>query len=368
MTTKKILCIIGTRPEAIKMAPLILHLQTQPWASVYIVVTAQHRELLDQALSLFNLRPNLDLNIMTPHQTLSGLTANILQQLTPILKEQQPDIVLAQGDTTTTFASALASFYQQIPFGHIEAGLRSHQFNNPFPEEINRKLATQLTRLHFAPTQIASNNLLAEGIPAENIFVTGNTVVDALLLIMKMTTRAPPEFRLNPYHRLILVTTHRRENFGAPLIAICAALLALVHQLPDIEIILPVHPNPVVTQTIYTYLANNPAIHLIPPIPYDQMIGLLQHVTLVLTDSGGLQEEAPVFGKPVLILRDFTERPEGVLAGIAELVGTRTSTIIERTIKLLTDSVAYQKQSKTACPYGDGHAALYISEILQQQL
>lgn len=361
-----ILCCVGTRPEAIKMAPVIQALQHTPWATCRVLATAQHRALLDQMLAFFDITPDVDLNIMTDGQTLPALTARLLVQLDQTLAIEQPHLVLAQGDTTTVFTTALASFYRGIPFGHVEAGLRTHTLTAPFPEEANRVLAGHLTTLHFAPTAAARDNLLREGLPAERIYLTGNTVIDALFLAAKRAT--PLDVPLDPQKRLILITAHRRESFGAPLRQICQAVATLCQRYPDVECLWPVHPNPAVRSVVTAMLGAQPGVHLCDPLPYGCFVTAMQRAYLLLTDSGGIQEEAPALGKPVLVLRETSERPEAIIAGVSKLVGTQTETIVREVTTLLDDPAAYAHMSVGSSPYGDGAAAGRIVAALHAHL
>lgn len=361
----KILIIFGTRPEAIKIIPVIKEMNKIPGIfKVTLCVTAQHREMLDQVLKLFEIKPDIDLNLMLKNQTLYSLSARIIERVSDLLIKLKPDLVLVQGDTTTAMAVALSAFYQKIPIGHIEAGLRTEDIYNPFPEEVNRRLISSLATFNFAPTKIAVAALKSEGIKEEKIFLTGNTIVDALNMIVPKLEK--PNFKCSQNNKkLILVTAHRRENFGKPLLHICKALKKIVEKNKNIEIIYPVHLNPNVRKIVYKELHNRERIRLIPPVNYDELIALLLNSYLVLTDSGGIQEEAPTFGKPVLVMRDKTERPEGIESGIAKLVGTQTKRIVKETTLLLTNKNAYQKMSKATNPYGDGKASQRIVHILQ---
>ncbi len=361
--TLTILCVIGTRPEAIKMAPVILALKRTPWARVCVLATAQHREMLDEALLIFGIRPDIDLNIMRPMQSLPELTARLLTALDKVMEDEAPDVVLAQGDTTTVLAAAMASFYRRVPFCHVEAGLRTHDFSNPFPEEMNRVLAGHLARLHFAPTEQAKSNLLKEGVPIERIFVTGNTVIDALLSTAAKNTEL--DMYVPVGKRLILLTAHRRENFGAPLEEIFSAVKTLAERYPELHFVYPVHPNPHVAEPAKSRLGNIPGVTLCPPLGYAQLVTLMTHSWLVLTDSGGLQEEAPALGKPVLVLRDETERPEAVEAGVAQLVGPHHDAIVTAVEHLLNDDIRYQSMVQGISPYGDGQAGVRIASILR---
>ncbi len=369
----KILSIFGTRPEAIKMAPVIRLLQADPRFESIVCVTAQHRQMLDQVLELFQIAPDYDLNLMRPNQSLPALTAAALEALDPVLTETRPDWILAQGDTTTVMAAALMAYYHKIRFGHIEAGLRTGDKFAPFPEEINRRLAGVMADRHFAPTDWARQNLLNEGVPPEKISVTGNTVIDALhwaaeqpfdsasLLAAGLNLPALEAAG----RQIVLVTAHRRENFGAPLQAIFQAILSLAkRRLGQTEFIYPVHLNPQVQEPAYRILSGQPNIHLIAPLEYLPLVNVLKRATLVLTDSGGLQEEAPGLGVPVLVLREVTERPEGLAAGTVRLVGADPQKIEETALLLLSSPAEHAKMARAANPYGDGHAAEHILAAL----
>lgn len=360
----KIICVIGTRPEAIKMAPIILALRQAPWAHVRVLATAQHREMLDEALSVFGIVPDIDLNLMRPRQSLPELTARLLTALDRVMEDEAPDVVLAQGDTTTVLATAMASFYRRIPFCHVEAGLRTHDFSNPFPEEMNRVLASRVATLHFTPTERAKSNLLNEGIAADRIFVTGNTVIDALLSVAAKNIGLDIDIPLGK--RLVLLTAHRRENFGAPLDEIFNAVKTLAERYPELHFVYPVHPNPHVSEPAKKKLEKIPNVVLCPPLGYAQLVALMKRSWLILTDSGGLQEEAPALGKPVLVLRDATERPEAVEAGVAQLVGHDSECIVASIEKLLSNDAAYQAMAHGTSPYGDGQAALRIVELIKR--
>jgi UDP-N-acetylglucosamine 2-epimerase (non-hydrolysing) len=362
----KVLCIIGTRPEAIKMAPVILAIRQQTWAQVTVVATAQHRQLLDQVLSFFDIKPEIDLDVMQPNQALSILTAQMLLKLDNVLLVEKPSIVLGQGDTTTVMVAALACFYNKIPFGHVEAGLRTGQLDYPFPEEANRVIAGHLARLHFAPTESARQNLLREGVNDHDIYVTGNTVIDALLKASERAESYAP--KVAPGRRLILMTAHRRENFGSPLERICEAVRTIADQRDDIEFLYPLHPNPHVKEVVERILRAHPRIRLTASLDYLPFIAAMQKAYLILTDSGGVQEEAPALGKPVLVLREETERPEAVREGVVKLVGTDTAYIVSETLRLLDDSVAYRAMARGISPYGDGKAADRIVAILRNLL
>jgi UDP-N-acetylglucosamine 2-epimerase (non-hydrolysing) len=360
---KTVLCVVGTRPEAVKMAPVILELRRRGWARVRVLATAQHRQMLDQVLGLFGIAPDVDLDIMRPNQELADLTARLLAGMDDTLEAERPAVVLAQGDTTTVLATALACFYRRIPFGHVEAGLRTGDLDYPFPEEMNRSVASRLARVHFAPTGTARDNLLREGIDPAHIHVTGNTVIDALLQVAEQDAPLPEGVPAG--RRLILVTAHRRENFGEPLRRICRALLTLADRNPDVHVLYPVHPNPNVTEVVRPALGGHPRITLCAPLDYRPFVSAMKKCTLVLSDSGGVQEEAPALGKPVLVLRAETERPEAVEAGVVQLVGTDTDAIVTAAQRLLDDPEAYRAMARGVSPYGDGHASERIADILQ---
>lgn len=362
----RVMPIFGTRPEAIKMAPVIRALAADRRFRVITVVTAQHRELLDRVLTLFELRPDHDLDLMRREQSLADLTARALTALDRVMAAERPEIVLVHGDTTTTFAAALASFYHRLPVGHVEAGLRTGDRYRPFPEEANRRLAGALAELHFAPTAQARAHLLAEGIESGRIFVTGNTVVDALELALarlrEQGVTRPRTVEIDrPY---LLVTAHRRENWGVKMAGICRALAAILEVHPELDLVMPVHPNPAVQRTVRDILAGRPGVHLLPPLDYDEMVLLMSGARLVLTDSGGIQEEAPVFGLPVLVLRDTTERPEAVEAGTVALAGTEEEGIYALARRVLEDGELYARMANAVNPYGDGRAADRIAGIL----
>lgn len=360
--------VFGTRPEAIKMAPIVKVLRGAPAQFETVVcVTSQHRHMLDQVLSLFGITPDIDLNLMQPDQTLDGLTARAITAITPVLKLHKPQCVLVQGDTTTAMTVALAAFYEKIPVGHVEAGLRTHDIYNPFPEEINRRMISAIATYHFAPTKTAYQHLSKEG-KKQGVYLTGNTVIDALRMILKSKRRVDLACNISRDKKLILVTAHRRENFGKPLENICAALKSLVLTHPDIEIVYPVHLNPNINGPVHRMLGGIPRIMLIPPVEYHELVYLMQKSYLILTDSGGIQEEAPAFGKPVLVMREETERPEGITAGVAKLVGTDTRKIMKETTRLLRDVKHYRKMSKAVNPYGDGKSAARIASILRKNL
>lgn len=363
---KKIICVVGTRPEAIKMAPVILALKRNPNFNVRVLATAQHRDLLDQVLSVFDIVPDIDLDIMRPNQALTTLTGRLLLELDKVLQTETPDAILAQGDTTTVMTVAMAAFYHKIPFGHVEAGLRTWDMHNPFPEEMNRVIAGKLTKWHFAPTESSRNNLLREGISDTDISVTGNTVIDALLSVVDRDIPLP--FTLDPTKRLILVTAHRRENFGEPFQQVCCALLKLLERNADIQVLYPVHPNPNVRDAAHRLLGKHPRIILCPPLDYLPFVTAMKRSYLILSDSGGVQEEAPALGKPVLVLRHETERPEAVQDGVVKLVGTDFDTIVSEVQSLIDDETAYRAMARGISPYGDGHAAARIVQVLQQEL
>lgn len=360
--------VFGTRPDAIKMCPVVLELQRFPEkVSVVVAVTGQHREMLRQVLDVFHIQPKYDLDIMQAKQTLTQITTRALEGLGKIIEEECPDIVLCQGDTSTTFVASLAAFYNKVAVGHVEAGLRTDNKYDPFPEEMNRRLTSVLADLHFAPTPMAEQNLLAEGIPASRISVTGNTVIDALLSVAERPSSFD-DLQLQGLDldgkRMILVTAHRRENWGEPMERICAAVKAIVERFQDTVVVFAVHKNPIVRDVVFPALGGLDRIHLIEPPDYVPFVHLLKKANIILTDSGGVQEEAPALGKPVLVMRKTTERPEGVEAGTALLVGTETEEIVSRASELLTSSAAYEKMSKANNPYGDGSASVRIREKL----
>ena len=371
---KKILFVFGTRPEAVKMAPILHALEShRDSLNPLVCVTAQHREMLDDVLQLFNIRPAYDLNIMKDEQSLEHITKKVIDRLTPILKKEKPDLVLVQGDTSTAFLSTLASFYLKIPVGHVEAGLRTHNDLHPFPEEANRRLTDSLSALCFAPTLSAKKNLLKENIPEKRIFLTGNTVIDALKWAVSKVHPFKNEklkdffcFRRGAENRrLILVTAHRRENFGKPLMEICRAVRRVADAFPDVEIIYPAHPNPNVQKAVKKILIRHPRILILPPLNYLDFAQVIKSSYLVVTDSGGLQEEAPSLGKPVLVLRSRTERPEAVIAGTTKVIGTKKEKIVSEISKLLRNESLYSKMARASNPYGDGRASeRTISAIL----
>ncbi|HUG34991.1 MAG TPA: UDP-N-acetylglucosamine 2-epimerase (non-hydrolyzing) [Anaerolineales bacterium] len=367
----KILTVFGTRPEAIKMAPVVRLLRQAPGVEARTCVTAQHRQMLDQALELFNIEPEYDLDLMHDGQSLAQISAGVFTLLDPVLEEFKPDWVLAVGDTTTVVTTSLLAFYRRIKFGHIEAGLRTHDKWRPFPEEINRRIATVTADLHFAPTEWSKGNLLHEGVPPDRIHVTGNTVIDALQFV---SGQDPPQevhellekLDVRGNKRLVLVTAHRRENFGKPFENICHALKEIAVR-GDIEIVYPVHLNPNVQEPVNRILKDVEHITLLPPLDYLPLVHVMKQAKLILTDSGGIQEEAPSFGIPVLVLRETTERPEGVAAGTLKIVGTEASRILDEANLLLDDPIAYEEMAKAANPYGDGHAAERIVDALLKE-
>lgn len=378
MTKKKIMLVFGTRPEAIKMAPLIHAIKAEPESfKLKVCVTSQHREMLDQVLDIFNIKPDIDLNLMTKNQNLSNLTSLILNKMQTVFTKHQPNIVLVHGDTTTTLATSMAAFYESIPVGHVEAGLRTYNLNAPFPEEFNRQITSKITKWHFVPTKLSKKNLLSEGVDKSLIKITGNTVIDALHLILKRIDKNKyRQKNLNdilnsviPFNwknkNFILITAHRRENFGDRFLKICSALKELSVNYPKIHFVYPVHLNPNVSKIVYKLLKGIKNIHLIKPLEYEPFIYLLKHSYLVLTDSGGIQEEAPSLGKPVLVMRETTERPEAVEAGTVEIVGSNKKNIIKGVSHLLNDNKYYQKMSRAHNPYGDGLACKRILDVLR---
>lgn len=372
-TVLKVLIVFGTRPEAIKMAPLIMALADDPTFKSRVCVTAQHREMLDQVLRLFTIVPDYDLDIMRPTQSLGEITSHILTGMQPVLDNFCPDVVLVHGDTTTTLAASLAAFYQHIPVGHVEAGLRTGDLSSPWPEEANRKLTSHLARWHFAPTDNARANLLAEGLPATHIAVTGNTVIDALFWIRdRIINNAKLRARLDKHYafldsmqKMILVTGHRRESFGAGFKHICIALAHIALNHPDVQVVYPVHLNPNVSEPVNSMLSDIVNIKLIDPQDYLPFVYLMDRATIILTDSGGIQEEASSLGKPVLLMRDTTERPEAVAAGTVRLVGTDEQKIHQAISQLLNDTQVYQRMSRAHNAYGDGHACERIITVLK---
>ncbi|HWS23162.1 MAG TPA: UDP-N-acetylglucosamine 2-epimerase (non-hydrolyzing) [Anaerolineales bacterium] len=369
MTTKiKVLNIIGTRPEAVKMAPIIKAMESDSAFECTTCATAQHRELLDQVLNLFQIKPDIDLDLMKPDQSLSVLTSQILTNLDPVITQLKPDWILAQGDTTTVMTAALLAYYNRINFGHVEAGLRTFKNFEPYPEEGNRRIAGTIATAHFAPTETAKNNLLRENVSSESIFITGNTVIDAIQSVG--TLPIPTELltlksEIGP-KKIILVTAHRRENFGEPIRSICTAIATLAQEFKnEIHFVYPVHPNPNVKEVATKLLKDVPNVSLLQPLDYLPMVHLIKESYLVLTDSGGLQEEAPGFGKPVLVMRNVTERPEGIQAGTVRLVGTKSRQIEEMVKKLLVDHDDYLSMAQAVNPYGDGKASARIIEVIK---
>lgn len=368
----KILFVFGTRPEAIKLCPLVLELRKQPGKfDARVCVTAQHRAMLDQVLTAFNVQPDHDLNLMLPGQTLFQSTSRILTGLEPVLESERPRLVVVQGDTTTTFCGALAAFYKHTPVAHVEAGLRTHDMAQPFPEEMNRVVTGRLAALHFAPTEAAARNLHEEGVDSEAISVTGNTGIDAVLFVRDALEQgrlhADPWHGLDPGRKLIVVTAHRRESFGSGFERICTALVRLARR-DDVQIVYPVHPNPNVQDPVNRILKNEPNIRLIEPLDYVPFVDLMRRAYLLITDSGGVQEEGPSLGKPILVLREKTERPEAVDAGTVELVGTDPERIWMATSKLLEDKEFYEAKTRVHNPYGDGRASARISDLIDSFL
>jgi UDP-N-acetylglucosamine 2-epimerase (non-hydrolysing) len=366
MPRKSVLCVVGTRPEAIKMAPVILKLKERKQFDVRVLATAQHRHMLDQVLGFFGIEPDLDMDIMRPNQALTTLTARLLLGLDDILSAEQPGAVLVQGDTTTVMAVALACFYHNIPIGHVEAGLRTWNIRNPFPEEANRVIAGRLAKWHFAPTQGSKRNLIKDGVGEDSIHVTGNTVIDALL--MTASKDLDIGIRLDPDKRLILITAHRRENFGKPFEAVCSALRKLAEANSNVQFLYPVHPNPNVKETALKVLSGLPNFILCDPLDYAPFVAAMKRSHFIISDSGGVQEEAPALGKPVLVLRAETERPEAVTEGVVRLVGTSEELILQEAQKLLDDEGAYREMARGVSPYGDGNAAQRISGVLEAEL
>jgi UDP-N-acetylglucosamine 2-epimerase (non-hydrolysing) len=371
MTKLRVLSVFGTRPEAVKMAPVVQALNAVPEVESRVCVTAQHRQMLDQVLDLFEIKPDYDLNLMRPNQSLAGLTAEVMENLDPVLADEHPDWVLVQGDTTTVMTAALAAFYRGIRVGHVEAGLRTGDKRQPFPEEINRRIAGTIADLHFAPTELSRQNLLREGVDDRYIRVTGNTDIDALSMILKLPAPAQVVNWLKEWqitegkNRLVLVTAHRRENFGQPIEEVCAALKTLAQDYAGkLHIVYPVHLNPNIQEPVFRILGEVANIHLLEPLDYLPLVHFMKAATIVLTDSGGIQEEATGLGKPTLVLREKTERPEGVDAGVLKLVGTDQKLIVSATHRLLDNEDEYAKMAHAANPFGDGHAAERIVKAL----
>lgn len=365
---KNIAVVFGTRPDTIKLAPIILGLRKHPRFRVITIATAQHRHMLDQVLDVFKIKPDFDLDIMEPKQSLAKLTRNTIAALDDVLVETKPDMVLVQGDTTTTFVGSLAAFYRQIPVGHVEAGLRTQDKANPFPEEINRRLTSCIADLHFAPTATAKQALLKEHISRNQIIVTGNSVIDALAYAIKRTYTFP-DHRLNEFvdegRKIVLLTMHRRENWGAPMTGACKAVKGLAGRYPDYRFVFPVHLNPIVRDVVYPILGGVKNVLLIEPLPYSDFVNLMARSHLILTDSGGVQEEGPSLGKPILVLRTITERPEAVKSGTVKLVGLDPSTITKTATTLLDDQGAYQRMASATNPYGDGQASRRTVQALE---
>ena len=371
MKKLKVMTVFGTRPEAIKMAPLALELKKYDNIESIVCVTAQHRQMLDQVLEIFGITPDYDLDIMKTRQSLIGITTRVLEGLDEVIKKEQPDIVLVHGDTSTSFVAALAAFYNQVKVGHVEAGLRTYDKYSPFPEEMNRQLTGRIADLNFSPTEQNRKNLLKENVSDDIIYITGNTVIDAL----KTTVRDDYKFKdecLNNLDfdnkRVIIVTAHRRENLGKPLENICNALKQIVTEYEDVELVYPVHLNPAVRETAFGILGDMDRVHLIDPLDVEELHNAMSRSFMVMTDSGGIQEEAPSLGKPVLVMRDTTERPEGIAAGTLKLVGTDEETIYKEFKTLLTNKEEYDKMSKASNPYGDGFASKRIADILEEKL
>ena len=362
---KKIMLVFGTRPEAIKMCPLVNELKTREALDVKVCVTGQHRQMLDQVLETFDVQPDYDLSIMKDKQTLFDVTVNILQSIKEVLEQERPDVVLVHGDTTTTFVTALACFYLQIKVGHVEAGLRTHNIYSPYPEEFNRQAVGIVAAYHFAPTEMAKQNLLQEGKDPATIYVTGNTAIDALQTTVKSEYQHP-ELEWAKDSRLIMITAHRRENLGEPMRQMFRAIRRIMDKYEDVKAIYPIHMNPVVRETADEILASCDRIHIIEPLDVFDFHNFLANSFMILTDSGGIQEEAPSLGKPVLVMRDTTERPEGVKAGTLKLVGTSEETIYEEFDRLLSDENAYKEMSTASNPYGDGTACKRIADILEK--
>lgn len=364
MNKIKVMTVFGTRPEAIKMAPLVLKLKSDNRFEEVTVVTAQHREMLDQVLEIFKIKPDYDFNIMHKNQTLEEITAKVLVDLSKVIKEQKPDIVLVHGDTTTSFAAGLATFYQQVTLGHVEAGLRTWNKYSPFPEEMNRQMTDDLTDLYFAPTEISKENLIKENHQAKHIFVTGNTAIDAIQETVQKDYHHDVLDEISAESRMILVTMHRRENQGEPMRRVFKVMREVIDQHPDVEIVYPVHLSPNVQKAAREILGGDPRIHLIDPLDVVDFHNLAKRSYFIMTDSGGVQEEAPSLGKPVLVLRDTTERPEGVTAGTLKLVGTKVESVKKAMIDLLEDKVQYNKMATAKNPYGDGHASDRIIDAI----
>ncbi len=368
MSKIKVMTVFGTRPEAIKMAPLVKEIEKRPEFESIVCVTAQHRQMLDQVLHLFEIKPDFDLDIMKENQNLWSLTSDVLLKMKDVFEAANPDVVLVHGDTTTSMAAALSAFYAKIPVGHVEAGLRTFDKYYPFPEEINRVFADAVCTYHFAPTDTSCENLKKSSIPEEHIYKTGNTVIDALLYTVENHKNDLPKLNLDSDLKTILLTSHRRENFGEPIRNICKAVLEIVEKNKDVQVVYPVHLNPNVQKPVYELLDGKERIHLIAPLEYAPFANLMKKSHIILSDSGGVQEEAPSLGKPVLVLRSTTERPEAVEYGTVKLVGTDKEKIVSEVQKLLDDPQEYKKMSEAINPYGDGQACRRIADILAKQL
>ena len=363
---KKVMLVFGTRPEAIKMCPLVLELKKRKTIQTLVCVTGQHRQMLDQVLDAFGVEPDYDLSIMKERQTLFDVTVNILERIREVLEQEKPDVVLVHGDTSTTFVTALACFYLQIPVGHVEAGLRTYDIYSPYPEEFNRQAVGIVAKYNFAPTELSKQNLLNEGKKAETIYVTGNTAIDALKTTVR-TDYTHPQLDWADDSRLIMLTAHRRENLGDPMRQMFRAIRRIVDEHPDVKVIYPIHMNPLVRQAAQEELGDDDRIRIIEPLEVLDFHNFLARSYLILTDSGGIQEEAPSLGKPVLVMRDTTERPEGIAAGTLKLVGTNEKTIYTEFKRLLNDQAAYDAMSKASNPYGDGHACERIADVLERE-
>lgn len=364
---KKVMLVFGTRPEGIKMAPIVNELEKRKDFETIVCVTGQHKEMLQQVLDIFNIVPKYNLNIMRPNQTLFSITADILEKLKPVLENEKPDVVLVHGDTSTTFSTALACFYEQIPVGHVEAGLRTHNIYSPFPEEFNRQAVSIISKYNFAPTEMSKSNLIAENKNPQSIFVTGNTAIDALKTTVT-SNYSNKELDWAKGSRLILITAHRRENLGQPMVHMFKAIRRVMDEHPDVKAIYPIHMNPKVRKLANDILGDDDRIHIIEPLDVLDFHNFMNQSYLILTDSGGIQEEAPALGKPVLVMRDTTERPEGVKAGTLKLVGTNETDIYNEFSRLLRDRNEYQKMSQTANPYGDGNSSKKIVDILEREI
>lgn len=366
MTRKNLLVVIGTRPEAIKLAPLVLAIESSDWARCRLVLTGQHRDLVEPVVAHFGLRVSDDLRAMRPGQSLAEVTAQILQGFDAVLDQARPDAVFGQGDTVSVLATSMACFFRQVPFAHVEAGLRTSNPLLPFPEEMNRRLTSQMTRWHFAPTESARRNLLAEGVPAQRIWVTGNTVIDALEAVVSQPE--PARLPIVPGRDFVLITAHRRENHGEAMVSICTAIRTLAGHYPSLDFVFPVHPNPAVRETAHRLLDGLPNVRLIEPSAYPVFCWLMKRARLILSDSGGVQEEAPALGRPVLVLRDETERPEAIEIGANKLIGTDAERIVRESRALLDDPAAYQRMATAGSPYGDGFATRRILDAVRNAL